>query len=228
MSGVPLIFETSTPHASIARLKMDGTAVIREFQSDRNHNAMLFRPLEELMRMEGPPVDLVLVGSGPGSYSGTRVGIAAAQGVAIALGCPAMAVPSIVAVPSADGGAKCLAIGDARRGAYWWAWVEDFQMHGDPTLGNAAELLDFVREAAESGNPVFAFEEPERFPLPSELIGVIKTEFPDALRLWHAWQSAGDDCRKQWSCQVPQPIYLKPPHITPGKRPSLLASGVEL
>lgn len=228
MSGASLVLETSTPHASIARIQVDGTAVLRDFQSDRNHNAMLFRPLEELMRMEGPPVDLVLVGSGPGSYSGTRVGIAAAQGVAIALGCPAVAVPSIVAVPSADGGAKCLAIGDARRGTYWWAWVENFQMSGEPMLGDAAELLEVVRCAAESGNPVFAFEESERFPLPTELVEVVKTEFPDAMRLWHAWNSAGEDCRKQWSQQIPQPIYLKPPHITPGKRPSLLARSVEL
>ena len=227
MSGAGLILETSTPHASIARMREDGTAVLREFQSDRNHNAMLFRPLEELMRMEGAPVDLVLVGSGPGSYSGTRVGIAAAQGVAIALGCPAVAVPSMVAVPSADGGTRCLAIGDARRGTYWWAWVEDFQMQGEPMLGDAAGLSESVGKAAESGNPVFAFEEKDRFPLPAALIGVMTSEFPDAMRLWHAWNSAGEACRKQWSRQVPQPIYLKPPHITPGKRPSLLARSVD-
>jgi tRNA threonylcarbamoyladenosine biosynthesis protein TsaB len=223
MSGVPLIFETSTPHASIARLQVDGTAVLRKFQSDRNHNAMLFRPLEELMRIEGPPVDLVLVGSGPGSYSGTRVGIAAAQGVAIALGCPAVAVPSIVAVPSADGGAKCLAIGDARRGSYWWVWLEDFRMHGEPVLGNAAELLEMVETAAKGGCPVVAFEDATRFPLTEDLRGAVKNEFPDALRLWQAWQAVGTECQKQWSREIPQPIYLKPPHITPGKRASLLA-----
>ena len=56
---------------------------MRTFQSDRNHNAMLFEPLSDLLANGGAnEVGLVLVGSGPGSYSGTRVGIAAAQGVA--------------------------------------------------------------------------------------------------------------------------------------------------
>jgi tRNA threonylcarbamoyl adenosine modification protein YeaZ len=220
---VSLILETSTPRASIAVIQADGRGEFREFQSDRSHNAMLFQPLDELMRRAGPPVELVLVGSGPGSYSGTRVGIAAAQGVAIALGCPAVAVPSILAVPPADQGAKCLAIGDARRGGYWWAWVEDFQMADAPVLGEAATLLEAVKTAVEGGVPVFSFEDPARFPLPPEFCEIITTEFPDARRLWNAWQGAGPACRSRWSQEIPQPIYLKPPHITPGKRRSLLA-----
>ena len=83
-----LILETSTPHASLGIAMADGGFTSREFSSDRNHNALLFKPLGELL--EGLPLtalERVLVGSGPGSYSGTRVGIAAAQGVAIAAGC---------------------------------------------------------------------------------------------------------------------------------------------
>jgi tRNA A37 threonylcarbamoyladenosine modification protein TsaB len=178
--------------------------------------------MEELLRRDGPPVGRVLVGSGPGSYSGTRVGIAAAQGVAIALGCPAVAVPSILAVPSADGGARCLAIGDARRGSYWWAWVEGFRVTAEPILGDAAALLEIVQTAAKGGFSVNSFEEPARFPLPPELCETITMEVPDARRLAAAWQGAGEADRVRWSREIPQPIYLKPPHITPGKRGSLL------
>jgi tRNA threonylcarbamoyl adenosine modification protein YeaZ len=117
MAACSLVIETSTPHASISLVDAEGHVETRSFCSDRNHNAMLFEPLRELLDgSPRPETALVLVGSGPGSYSGTRVGIAAAQGVAIATGCPAVAVPSILAVPSVANGARCLAIGDARRG----------------------------------------------------------------------------------------------------------------
>ncbi|MEI6656816.1 MAG: tRNA (adenosine(37)-N6)-threonylcarbamoyltransferase complex dimerization subunit type 1 TsaB, partial [Verrucomicrobiota bacterium] len=119
-SDFSLVLETSTPHASVARVAPDGGLEVREFWSNRNHNAMLFEPLRELLQVGGrKAIGLVLVGSGPGSYSGTRVGIAEAQGIALANGCPAVAVPSILTVPSAEGGACCMAIGDARRGTYW-------------------------------------------------------------------------------------------------------------
>jgi tRNA threonylcarbamoyladenosine biosynthesis protein TsaB len=218
-----LVFETSTPEASIALVDADGVSAERRFCSDRNHNAMLFGPLSELMdeaRKRG--IERVLVGSGPGSYSGTRVGIAAAQGVAIALGCPAVAVASILAVPCAEDGAPCLAIGDARRGSFWSARVENSVMAGEPELCNAEGLGEAVSRALSDGLAVFAFEEAARFPLAEEIVAGIRREFPDAARLWKVWLAAGDNARRAWSAEPPQPLYLKPPHITPAKRPPLL------
>jgi tRNA threonylcarbamoyladenosine biosynthesis protein TsaB len=218
-----LVFETSTPHASLARVAPDGVVVRRDFSSDRNHNAMLFEPLEELLNADPQlEIGLVLVGSGPGSYSGTRVGIAAAQGVAIASGCPAIAVPSILAVPSAQGGRPCLAIGDARRGSFWSARVENFRLEDEPALGDGGELVKMVSRAMEEGIPVFCFEESACGPLPEELAGLVKLEFPDATRLWMAWMAAAEETRSRWGEAIPQPLYLKPPHITPAKRASLL------
>jgi tRNA A37 threonylcarbamoyladenosine modification protein TsaB len=184
---------------------------------------MLFGPLEGLLRGGSPrEIGLVLVGSGPGSYSGTRVGIAAAQGVAIASQCPAVAVPSILAVPSAEGGAACLAIGDARRGSYWSAQMEGFSLLGEPRLGDAGDLEAAVSQALEREQPVFSFEEPARFSLPNSLLGHVTHEFPDAVRLWQAWQMTTEESRRQWTQAMPQPLYLKPPHITPAKRPWLV------
>jgi len=219
MSGAyTLVLETSTPHASIALVGPAGVVAQRGFRSDRNHNALLFEPLEELLRTCGPGhLGLVLVGSGPGSYSGTRVGIAAAQGVAIALGCPAVAVPSILAVPAADGGAACVAIGDARRGSFWHAPVELGRLTEEPALCDATQLQAIVAAAAASVIAVFAFEEPGRFPLASELADHVKLAVPDATRLWQAWDRTAAATRDQWMAAIPQPLYLKPPHITPAK-----------
>ena len=219
--GFTLVLETSTPHASVALVGPQGVVDQRGFCSDRNHNALLFEPLEELLRACAPgEIRLVLVGSGPGSYSGTRVGIAAAQGVAIALGCPAVAVPSILAVPCADGGASCLAIGDARRGSFWHARVEAGRLTAAPALCDAQELDAVV--AAAAGLAVFAFEEPARFPLAA---GRVALEFPDATRLWQAWAATDAETRRQWTAAIPQPLYLKPPHITPAKQACWVRKG---
>jgi tRNA threonylcarbamoyladenosine biosynthesis protein TsaB len=223
MATCSLVIETSTPHASIALVDPDGLVDQRGFCSDRNHNALLFEPLRELIHKDGKP-SLILVGSGPGSYSGTRVGIAAAQGVAIAIGCPAVAVPSLIAVPSAADGANCLAIGDARRGSYWTARIGDYRLLEEPSLCDVVELEHRITQAAEDGLAVFSFEETTRFPLPDELLVHVKIEIPDATRLWLAWCGTDEETRRKWSAEIPQPLYLKPPHITPAKRPWLVPS----
>lgn len=213
-----LVLETATAHASIALVDAAGAIGQREFCSDRNHNAMLFAPLEELLHGGGPrELGLVLVGSGPGSYSGTRVGIAAAQGVAIAAGCPAVAVPSILAVPAADGGAPCLAIGDARRGSFWTARVADWGLLEQPALCDISGLEAAVAAAVAAGAAVFSLEDPARFPMPAALAGHVQWQFPDATRLWHAWLATAPATRGKWLVEIPQPLYLKPPHITPAK-----------
>jgi tRNA threonylcarbamoyladenosine biosynthesis protein TsaB len=218
-----LVLETSTPHGSLAIVGPESSFELREFRSDRGHNAVLFSPLQELLDSRGDSkIELVIVGSGPGSYSGTRVGIAAAQGVAIASSCPAVAIPSILAVPSAQNGASCLAIGDARRGSYWTAQIAESNLLHEPELTDAAGLETIVRKFLSAGLAVFAFEEPARFPLPAELSQQVRMEFPDAERLWQAWKSAKATSREQWIKAPPQPMYLKPPHITPAKRSHLL------
>lgn len=221
MSGMfTLVIETSTPRASLATILPDGKQEQRDFTSDRSHNAVLFSPLQELLdARKSLEIGLVLVGSGPASYSGTRVGIAAAQGVAIAAGCPAVALPSILGVPSAANGAACLAIGDARRGSFWTALIQNSHLQTAPELTDNVGLATIVSATLAAGIPVICLEDPARFPLAPELSSQVQNEFPDASRLWHVWQSSTQETRERWMSDPPQPIYLKPPHITPAKRP---------
>jgi tRNA threonylcarbamoyladenosine biosynthesis protein TsaB len=204
-----LLIETSTEAASIA-LAVDGVIIAeRGFISDRRHNALLFGPLSEIMEFYGQKnFDAVLVGSGPGSYSGTRVGIATAQGAALIAGCKAFSVPSILAVPEALNGGKCLAVGDARRGSYWFARMEACQLTDEPTLTAAA---DFERVlSAEDAASVFTMD-----PIRDREILVSR---PTAAGLWQAWQAATPDTQARWAANIPQPIYLAPPHITASKK----------
>lgn len=217
-----LVIETSTPEATVALVWPNGRVEQRGFQSDRSHNALLFEPLKELLAQlsDECSIGLVLVGSGPGSYSGTRVGIAAAQGVAIALGCQAIAVPSILAVAPVVNGKQALAIGDARRGSYWYAEMQESRLDAMPALCDLDELVARIQVVLAAGGEVFSFEDSRRFEVPDLIKEQIQLMYPDAQKLWEAWRCASLQAREAWANTLAQPIYLKPPHITPGKKAS--------
>ena len=214
-----LILETSTDRGSAVLADSESGVVLarRDFQSDRSHNARMFGPLESLLDHAGAgTLTRVIVGTGPGSYSGTRVGIAAAQGIAIASGCPVVALPSLLGL--CDPAPASLAIGDARRGQWWWMPMQKRSMEAAvPELGDARNLRRAIDAARSSGREVFSFENPEAFDA-----GVKPTwATPDAAGLWEAWQEADQKTRRDWEAALVQPCYLKPPHITAPKRPWL-------
>lgn len=209
-----LILETTTPTGSICLIEPGGRSLEREFRSDRRHNSALFTPLQEIL--EGvEELNLVLVGSGPGSYSGTRVGIAAAQGVAIAMDCPAVAMPSVLAIDSVAKEEPTLMLGDARRGTFWSSRLEGGGMT-EPLLQEAGDWEKTVLAAKEEGLDLVSFESSERWSLPEDV--EVRTVVPNARLLWEAWNRAEEKQREKWRSEVPQPMYLKPPHITKAKR----------
>lgn len=174
----------------------------------------MFGPLESMLAGGmAPRIALVIAGAGPGSYSGTRVGIAVAQGIAIARGCPAVAVSSLIGV--ADLAIDSLAVGDARRGHWWWVRIRGNRMESPaPVLGDACAFRAAVEAAVLEGCEIFSFESPEAFQAGVE----IRQKIPLATALWDAWRQASECQRAAWSGLPVQPCYLKPPHITAPKR----------
>lgn len=206
-----LIIETSTDAASLA-LAVDGGIVEEKgFVSDRRHNALLFTPLAEILGSHGSrSFDAVLVGSGPGSYSGTRVGIATAQGAALVAGCKAVAIPSILSTPEALSGDPCLAVGDARRGSFWLAKISGGELTDEPSLTDRIGFESAIQAAEADGTKVFCMETIRGRDIPLAR--------PTAGGLWQAWRAATPQSRAIWAAKIPQPIYLAPPHITPSKK----------
>jgi len=83
---VILAIDTSTAACSAALFDADGACIAcRDELIGRGHSERLVPMLDELL--EGRRADRILVGVGPGSFTGIRVGIAAAQGMAIGWGC---------------------------------------------------------------------------------------------------------------------------------------------
>lgn len=96
-----LILETSGP---IARLGLICDAAVRQ-QADvptsRRHAREILPTIDRMLQAEGiSPRELtgVMVGRGPGSYTGLRVGLATAKALAYALGCQLRAVDTFAAI----------------------------------------------------------------------------------------------------------------------------------
>lgn len=219
MAGpLTLMIDTTTPRGSLALAGADGGMERREFGSDRSHNSGIFAPLGELVGgLARGEIGLVLVGSGPGSYSGTRVGIAAAQGLGLAHGARVAALPSILALDEALAGAGCLVLGDARRGTWWTARARGGRLEEEPSLTDEAGLSLAVAAAMSEGLALVSFEERARFPLAGEFLERLAQVTPGAAGLWRAWRGADEATREAWLAAEPQPLYLKPPHITAPK-----------
>ena len=123
-----LAIETSTERGSVALL--DGsTAVARaDLPTRERHSAGIVPLLDGLLGASGWTLrDLEAVGAGlgPGSFTGIRVGLTVARGLAFSLGIPLKGVSSFEALARGAGGEGRVAVfSDARRGRIYGALYE--------------------------------------------------------------------------------------------------------
>ncbi len=98
-----LSIETATPACSCA-LSRDGELLItREEFREQSHATLLGLFVEEIMthvRKEKITLDAIAVSSGPGSYTGLRIGVSEAKGLSYGLGIPLIALPTPLVMAS--------------------------------------------------------------------------------------------------------------------------------
>ena len=89
-----LSLDTSTAACTAALLERDGTIVAsRDEMIGRGHAERVVPMIEEML--DGHVPSKILVGVGPGSFTGLRVGIAAAHGLAIGWSVPLAGMNSL-------------------------------------------------------------------------------------------------------------------------------------
>jgi tRNA threonylcarbamoyl adenosine modification protein YeaZ len=98
-----LAIDTSTAACTAALFDTSGTCLAsRDEVIGRGHSERLVPMLDELL--EGRRAERILVGVGPGSFTGIRVGIAAAQGLAIAWDCELSGMSSLALLAAGANG----------------------------------------------------------------------------------------------------------------------------
>ena len=150
-----LCIETGTDVCSVGIAKDGELLSLRESDEGRDHARKVGVFVDELLRETGivpDDLDAVAVGKGPGSYTGLRIGVSFAKGLAYGLGKPLVAVGSldalaevaredyeagILAVDGWDGAYLCPMV-DARR---MEVYAQVFDTEGRPQSEVSAEVV---------------------------------------------------------------------------------------
>lgn len=126
MTDLPkiLAIETATSNCSVALQYQDGV-IERSEQGNNIHSQVLLNMVQETLTeacLSAADLDAVAAGQGPGSFTGLRIGIGVAQGIAYGAGCSMVGVSSLatLAIQAQMNGVVLAAI-DARMGEVYWA-----------------------------------------------------------------------------------------------------------
>lgn len=125
-----LAFDTSAAHCAAALLCGGRIVASRHEAMDKGQAERLI-PLLDAVLAEGglawSDLDALAVGTGPGNFTGVRIAVAAARGLALSLGVPAIGVTTLEA--RAHGLHRPLAVvEDARRGE---VYLQEFDVQPD-------------------------------------------------------------------------------------------------
>ena len=222
-AGPPVIvlgLSTSTPTGSAALWGPDGLLADERYDALELHAEQLLVGVDALVRRAGlRPRDLGAVACdvGPGSFTGIRVAVAAAEGIAAGLGVPRFGVASLEALAAAvaAGERPVIALLDAKKAE---AYVGEFKG------GQATKAFEHV-ELAEAKARAERFLERGGLAVGDVLHALLGSDLPpsasalrpDAARIAQIGRAralAGG------TTQALSPLYVRPPDAKPTQAPS--------
>jgi tRNA threonylcarbamoyladenosine biosynthesis protein TsaB len=139
--SVVLAIDTAAPRLQLALVLGDGTVDVSVDEIATGHAELIFGRIAELLARNGvgyPDLGRVVTTTGPGSFTGLRIGLSAARGIGLARGIPVIGVPSLLALSLGTEGPSTVLL-DARRGE---AYFQTFAGPGQPVT--EADLLPMV------------------------------------------------------------------------------------
>lgn len=148
-----ICLETATNLCSVALCDSAGIISLRESNESKSHASMLTVFIEELLREHGiraSDLDAVAVSKGPGSYTGLRIGVSVAKGIAYGAAIPLIGIETTLSMFYGITQSKSFSAGtetnsifcpmlDARRMEVYYAI---FDSDGKKIKDIAAEIID--------------------------------------------------------------------------------------
>ena len=144
-----LAVDTSTPAVTAGVVRLDDTGpqplATRVTVDARKHAEVLTPHILECLADAGITADdlsAVVVGTGPGPFTGLRVGMATGAAFGDALGIPVHGVGSLDAIAAAvPGDREVLVVTDARRREVYWARFRGAERIAGPFVSPAADIV---------------------------------------------------------------------------------------
>jgi len=144
-----LALDTATEHCSVALLN-DGEVIERGVTTPRGHADLILPMIKEVMQQAGiafPALDAIAFGRGPGGFTGVRIAVSVAQGLAFAHDLPVVPVSNLAAVARRAALTQThvgdiLVCMDARMAEVYWSVFR-------PTPDSVVALLDEQVSAPE-------------------------------------------------------------------------------
>jgi tRNA threonylcarbamoyladenosine biosynthesis protein TsaB len=135
--------DTAGPHIGVVVADEEGVRW-RSGRLDRGAERVLVPWLHELRPAGLSGIEAVAVANGPGAFTGVRVGVATALGLALGLDIPVIPLLSLAPRAAAVGGGLVLSLLDARKGRMYAAWYEAGVLRGPVVDAPIDEVLQGV------------------------------------------------------------------------------------
>jgi tRNA threonylcarbamoyladenosine biosynthesis protein TsaB len=162
-----LALDTSSPAGSLAVLRDEKVIGVVSTLADETYSSRMFRHLEFLLQelsLKLEQFDLYAVAAGPGSFTGLRVGLAAAKGWAEVYKKPVVGISVLeaIAAQSSSTATVLVAASDARRGEVYFGVYrrgkDSLALEGEECVSRPEEFLQTI--ATRPGSAEFAIVSP--------------------------------------------------------------------
>ena len=138
---ISLAIDTSTSKTIVGIIEDDVVLFEKSHEGATDHGRALSELVAEALKVAKPPHQVV-VGMGPGPFTGLRVGIAFAQSFALARQIPVIGICSLDAIAITQ--VEYTVAIDARRKEIYWATYKDGVRVAGPAVSKPAEVSDFI------------------------------------------------------------------------------------
>jgi len=157
---ISLTIDTATAQTIVGLL--DGSKVLfHEVHIGATDHGRAVSELVARALATGPAPDQVIVGMGPGPFTGLRVGIAFAQSFALAREIPVIGICSLDAIEIDQ--VNYIAAIDARRKEIYWASYQGGKRIAGPSVNKPSEVDGFIIDQYPSPRKMVALASSENY-----------------------------------------------------------------